>query len=269
MSTKNELKEGTPAPSGNILSQNDLLRTIAGRWPEIKADLEAGLDLAAQAFLQTSRYQQQVYNENTIHHDLARIQLRHSLEELCRKETGWKNKVQFDPLLSGKVVRPYLFQRRYEQLIISSLRRVETQGARDRKLVAMEVLHYTTFDQVLMVDGLPVVIELKLSTTRHRRGTVRKPVVHRSRGGLDDGLRKERVQYVLAPVQQYFTAQKGSPDCGYLLILYPEMIRRESKVQQEFRESGGLIVPWYADRAAYRQEVQQMVEKYKLLPKMS
>lgn len=248
-----------------MFSHNELIRTLASCLPESKPNW----DSLANKFMQTLRYKREMYNEHTLHHDLARIHLRNSLEELCRNE-----KVELDPLPAGASAGNYHFNSLYGQTLIWRPKQVQKQVTKRRRgriwkatETATELFHYTTLDEVLVVDGLPVIVELKLSGTSHRRGKLCKAATALNQRGAEEGARLERLKYILAPVQRYFTESRKISDCGYLLIVYPEMINKDSLTQQKFREAGGLITLWYADRQQYLQEVQQVAEKYQLLPK--
>ena len=179
---------------------------------------------------------------------VSEIHIRERLEWMARSYEG---RVVLDPIQPGEYTPNFFFRRRYDTL----------------EVLDKDGLIYSEIDGLMRVNALPVLVEVKLTGRRRRspteslgrskrgaqmRRTIMNDHITRpSSFGLRHAMSSERVNYLCAPISEYF----HQDSCGYVLVIPPECISPDSPVQRDFIKRNGLLVPFYADRFTYRQEV--------------
>lgn len=205
-----------------MLAQNELLLLITSQLalrPPDKADL-------VSRFKSSQWYADRNYSPDNLFSLLSELHLRSSLEKICASFLG---RVVFDPIHDGESTLNYVFRHRYGTL------HVLDKSGND----------YTEIDQLLIVDGIPVIFEIKLTPRKNKGGTTPND------RGINYLMTDRHIDHILAPLTEYFKTDK----IGYVLIVYPSLINEGSSTQIRFLEQNGILVPFYADRMRYRTEV--------------
>jgi len=129
--------------------------------------------------------------------------------------------------------------------------------------------YFTEYDEFAIVDSLPTIFEIKIGKYVTYGNVVREKGNEELRTNLDTisahmgaryAMDKGRISYITRPVRKYFHIDS----CGYVLIIPKDQIRPRSMVQKEFRERGGILVPFYTDRKTYEKEVREVQESFGL-----
>lgn len=171
---------------------------------------------------------------------LSEIHVRLTLEEASRSLEG---SVQFDPITPNTVTAKFHFRQGY-----------------GRRGVVVRNRHtgedHSDLDEVLVVDGLPVLWEIKLSAWR-RGGKNKNPSTH----GISWAMREERLPTITAPLREYFRTQK----VGYVVVLPSGEEQRDSIILQRFADLGGIITPLYTTRENFKREAMKMLNAYSLI----
>ena len=119
-----------------------------------------------------------------------------------------------------------------------------------------------TYNKLISVDGEPVVLDIKLTKwklakpkVRERDGVTSKTV------GLNWFLKKEMYGERLEPIRDYF-----NHDIGYVVVVPSDEFNKctNTDVFRDFYDDGGLVVPFYADRAGFKHEVARKVKDFRL-----
>lgn len=169
----------------------------------------------------------------------AEFRLRAQLEEIC---APFGARIVFDPIEPHTHTGRYLFRPSNHNIAVYKLKTGET---------------LCEYDQVLLVDDVPVVFELKLardkngSGKRGRNGRAHRLAHHLSPSG---------VRRLIAPVQEYF----GQEACGLVYITYDENIKPDSAPQQRFLGRNGLLVPYPRHRDEHFQDMAHVILKHGL-----
>jgi hypothetical protein len=158
------------------------------------------------------------------------------LEDIC---TFFGDRVRYSPIQPGESTENYSFQRR---------------RGRQTVVVGPNGEDYSDLDYLLVADGLPVLFEVKIK--KYRAGSNRRKAGTR---GVVHAMKPERVDYLLAPLREYF-----GTDCGYVLIVSNDQIARRSTVQRAFKEQNGILVPYYTDRTTLSMDVSRVAVWYDL-----
>ncbi len=251
-----------------MLTKNPLLEELCARFAREPFDWQKVIE----GFKATELYQISGYNENTLANELARVHLFKFLVREIMKDYQHLHRELTQKSLSPR----YEFYRKHGVLTFHE------RGRKDEE--------YGTLDEVLRVDGLPVLWTLKLSTSARRSSGRTKlgrqlengrtlPPRERPFGlGYNQILREENVRQIIAPISDYYSHESrggqesissggSSGSCGYVVVLYPDVISSESPLQQQFREQNGIIVPWTMPSKEYRDKVAAIAMPFQLLPK--
>lgn len=89
---------------------------------------------------------------------------------------------------------------------------------------------HAEYDALIEVDGLPVVVETKISN-RSRRGETGH--------GIDTALSNKQIDRRFAPLREFY----GHEGFGYVVVTTKERVVFESPFQDAFRNKGGRLVP--------------------------
>lgn len=251
-----------------MLTKNPLLEELCARFAQEQFDWQKVIEW----FKATELYPIGGYHENTLANELARV---HLYQFLIRSISNDRAHLQRE-FIQNSFSPHYEFYRKHGVLTIHE------RGRQDEE--------YGTLDEVVRVDGLPVLWTLKLSTSARRSSGKTKlgrqlenerilPPRERPFGlGYNQILREENGKQIIAPILDYYSQEKkegkesissGNPvgSCGYAVVLYPDVISPKSTIQQQFREQNGIIVPWTMPSKEYREKVAAIAVQHQLLPK--
>ncbi len=174
----------------------------------------------------------------------------HILQESIR----FPERIQMSPIPDG--ARTKRFQFRYDGGELKVMSRGH-QG--------VPCLQVTGYDLVALFDGIPVMFEVKISKRYRGRGRLRKDGGNnKSAPGSTLGVAglmtsRERIEERLSPIRDYFQ----TADCGYAIVIALNQVKDDLLEQQEFRQDGGIIVPFYTDGRTFRnQDAQGIIENY-------
>jgi hypothetical protein len=193
-------------------------------------------DKLVPKFKESEIYRKGKYSGGDLPSLFSELGLRQNLEEICAENSS----VKFDAIKDGNAGEYYFI----------------TKDWRTHVLKAGE--SYGEIDQLAVIEGVPVLFEVKLISSRYTKGRRRKS--SKSGNGINFHLRDENVSHAIAPVKKYF----GTDDVGYVFIFYPALVSMGSTVQRRFAKQNGVILPFYADRLKYMLEVLRVKSKYKL-----
>jgi len=98
------------------------------------------------------------------------------------------------------------------------------------------------YNTVVYVGGIPIVFDVSLN----------------GNGGMNP-LRRDRVNLVIRPMMEFF----NTDNVGYVVIKPRDLIGYD-RPHEEFKESGGLLVPMLYDRRTYLNRVAQAARKHGL-----
>ena len=228
-----------------MLAQNDLLVTIAQQLSERPI-----LSEVVQGFRETELYKTGSYDDNNLPTYLSEIILRILLK---KASAGLEDRIVFNPIPNGRRADGYTF------------RHLPFKGKLG--IFLGDGTSYTEVDEVLLVDGLASVFEIRIanyySKKRYSTGSKRRPWdrENRPRGsmGVKHALKMERINHLLRPFVTYFRS-----NCGYVFVIGKEQFRQDiSTTQLEFARHGGILVPFYTDVRTYREiEVPRIRQEY-------
>lgn len=218
-----------------VLVANDAIRFVAENiglmtpdWPPI-----------LNRFLQSETFYRRNYDNTALASSLSVLWAKWAIVELC---DGAGITLLSDPIPQGAHTPSFRFFHDLDgRLIVVDGRTGDT---------------LTDIDALFFIDDVPLLVEVKLDSSRTRAGVSGTHL----RGGLDRALRVEYVGYATAPIREYFNGR-----CGYLVVLLPEQIRPESTVQQRFRDAGGFLAPFYTNKPQYLLDLCRLTDEYPLL----
>ena len=168
---------------------------------------------------------------------LSELWLRTRLEELAQ---NYRWRIINQPIVSGASTKHYIFGDCFSGL---SVRR-----KRDGKIRSQ-------LDALALIDGLPVLFEIKLCGYRLNGSC------YRAHGSVVRNMRDERADFLSRPIREFF----GTYRTGYVLVLSNDQIKDNSPIQEDFKGRGGLLVPFYIDKDSFRRfEVPALFREYDL-----
>lgn len=172
---------------------------------------------------------------------LAEFHLRVSLEDICT-ELGAQSRVVFDALRPGLRSKNFKFCTDKTGLLYA------TRIATGR--------NYSEMDEVMLIDNVPTLFEIRIKNGKNKGR--KNGNGHR---GHAYNMREQRVNYLLAPLKDYFKTEKAS----FVFIIPPDQITDESTVQMKFKERGGILIPFYTERHAYKEDVKHIAQYMKVI----
>ncbi|MBI4095512.1 MAG: hypothetical protein HY438_01475 [DPANN group archaeon] len=225
-----------------MLAQNPLLleitKELAGRTPDEARTLAC--------------YQRLPRGGNTTDFvsEWAEALVRANLEEICAK---FASRVQFDTIAPGAFAREFIFERRVGKNLVVSKFQDEVISRKGYRRSA----DYSDIDELLLVDGLPVLFEIKASEKSYEFKYGRPP----NKSSVKLAMRSERISYLLKPIREFFHIT----DCAYVLVVTKDFHRVEtSPLQASFVQGNGIIVPLHATRDELRTEAADVKQRYGL-----
>lgn len=225
-----------------MLAQNDLLREItnelAGRKPDEARTLACYHRLPRGG------------NTTDFVSEWAEAVVRANLEEICAKFAG-TGRAQFDTIAPGSFAGEFIFERRVGKNLVVSKFQEKVIGRGGYRRYA----DYSDIDELLLVDSLPVLFEVKASGKSYEFKYGWPP----NKSYVNLAMRPERIKYLLAPIATFFHVQ----DCAYVLVVTKDFYRTEtSPLQADFVKRGGIIVPLHATQDELRIEAARVKESY-------
>lgn len=218
-----------------VLTTNDAISFIAANIRLVAPEWKPILN----RFLLTPAFARRKYDEGALASRLSELWAAWAIEELC---DGTGITFVTDPIRQGLQTPNFWFFRDPEGHLVVSDR---TTGD-----TLMDI------DALFVIDDVPLLVEVKLDSSRSRAGVSGSP----HRRGIDRFLRVDHIAQTTAPIREYFDAP-----CAYLVILAPEQIRPDSLVQQRFLAAGGLIAPFYTNKPQYLLDLGRLTDAYPYL----
>jgi len=249
-----------------MLTHTELLRTITSQLNSRPVDWDEVLD----RFKRHPLIGQRTIGTNLLSETLSKIHLRVSLEQIC---APFSDLVNFDPIADGSNTDNYVFRHQHGRLAV-----YRSDGS-----------IYTVLDQLLLVDGLPVLFNMRTGSysaagsssytyQKRRQRESKQPGTkfkrefalvpdselpessHKARRRKSNittySMRDERINFLLDPVLEYCNIDSA----GYVLIVFRDYYKPSSPLQQAFRGKNGLLLPFSYTRDAYRQTVARFAE---------
>ncbi len=171
---------------------------------------------------------------------LAEKIVQHSLEEVCGE---YGSRVVFPEIPEGAETEHFqFFQGRFRRL---ACRRKETGNI------------VGDYDCLLVADGLPTLVEVKLINTDRGEGSAKRRSGFGT-NGLHVVLSDEYISHIMEPLQEYFSTEK----VGYVIVALPERANRVSELKTRFREQGGLLIPFYTSRQQYQEQTLPLLQPW-------
>jgi hypothetical protein len=214
---------------------NDVLDRVVERLAQHQPDWGY---LSNVTKLSSFRNKKEINRDNLLSH-LSEFHLKHFLKH-CHGEGDLLNS---RPLSLGKDKGGYVFRQDGDHICCHK---------------SSENDAYAEYDKVVLCDRLPVCFEMSL-TTKKRGWRPSKKGNRRVPRGLSQLLGNE--EYLLnrtAPIDAHFSTKNQ----GYVVVVYPSMINPDAPSQQQFDEWGGHLVPFYADRDQYVEDVTRFAKDY-------
>ncbi|MEK6835408.1 MAG: hypothetical protein AABX55_00080 [Nanoarchaeota archaeon] len=220
-----------------MLTKNQLLCEICEIFPNFKPNW----DEIVERFKNIRMNRKGDFSFNTLASYLAESYVRLTLEEIC---TQYEGRIFIDQIPNGASKSGYTYH--YSDVGHTGL------------IVSKNNIYHCEIDELLLVDGLPVLVEVKVG--RYRFPDVINTMI------------EYRINQISNPIKQYFETDR----CGYMLvipsdqIISDENILKDKKVtfrrfiQKEFREKNGVLVPFYTTRKIFRREVRKIEKDYSL-----
>lgn len=224
------------------------LETICQELHEIPPDWEK----IKNRFYQTHdrKKRKKVFYLNQLVQRFSEIHLDISLEMVAEKEPGCNISFGFEENVEGK---KYQLIRKPSGRVFA----IWEEGEKEYE-----------YDQLILVDGQPVIFEMKVR--KWNTGKTRKRML----GGVQtiekgscvkNQLRADFYNPKLNPARQYFDME-----VGYVIVLpnnqYNKVLQsmNDPIVNQFFRKKG-ILVPLYTNRQSFRKEVREKAEEYHLI----
>ena len=233
-----------------MIHKNDLLVKITGELAEAKPDWAYLREWNSQKLLEIS----EELDSNVVS-SVSERHVQQSLEKICSE---LKDRALINPIRPGQI-GGYTFKR-----------------PKNKNVYVQKGRHvYSEMDALIVVDSLPVLFEVKLSTSETKsatasmgwkngfvkkhtaaNGKVRKP----GSLGVNYAMTEQRIDYLLHPIREYF----GQEECGYVLVILPEMIKPGSDTLKNFINSNGIVVPFYTSRSAFIEDIKSELSPPKM-----
>ncbi len=192
-----------------MFEQNDLLNEIT----EQLGCKEPCYESATELLRESMRFRR---NQGELPGILAEYITRANLEDIC---SLYGDRVVFDP------VQPVL-RSSWSFIYRDNLVVFKEQG----------LYPFTEYDQVLLIDKLPVVIEVKTGCGMK----------------INSILEIGRLEHWLQPLKDYFESR-----LGMVMVLPKDFTRMKSKAMDRFIKNKGIVVPFYSDSEGYRRGMEK------------
>ncbi len=161
---------------------------------------------------------------------LAEFHVRSALSDIC---SDLSDRANFYPIDDGSKTHNFKFDYTGDNIIV-------------KRSGTDEV--YAEIDALLTLDGLPVIVEVKVRNRRSGQNG------HRIRHELQPPAYSRKTE----PICEYF----GIKHVGLVMVIPQSVICAGSPVQQSFKADGGKIVPFYASPHDFRTEIKRVRKNY-------
>lgn len=101
-------------------------------------------------------------------------------------------------------------------------------------------------DALTVVDNTPFLWEVKLTHCKTSSTSTR---------GFHDAIDINRLDLILQPLREYFNRP-----CGFVIVLYPEVITLGDRYLRNLRNNGGIVVPFFTTREKFTAQVKGLAE---------
>ncbi len=126
------------------------------------------------------------------------------------------------------------------------------------------------YDQIIMVNNVPTVLEIKIrqwNTGKNRKRKQEDGTYTLEKDScVKNNLRSEIYNKKLEPVQKLF-----GRDIGYIMVIskdqYPFVFNHSETIVNQFIQDNGRLVPFYTDRLTFRDHVREKVKEFGYLLK--
>ena len=207
-----------------MLKSNELLENICNRLANLTPNWKGTMEKMKEE--RPNMCSKDIFLSERSSH-ISEVYLQVSLAKICKR----MKRVDLHPIPDGASTVNYNFQYRNGRLVVDN---------KDGK-------SHTDYDGLIKVDDLPVIFEVKISH------------LFSSRRGTNRVLRLDRINHVALPVQEFFKTE----DFGYVAVISKENVR-DSLLEREFKENGGILIPFFWSSDAFRDKIKQYAKKYKL-----
>ncbi len=169
---------------------------------------------------------------------LAEIHVGHVIEKAANIDPALKDRIIRDPVVDGDETANYLFKQNQQGMLVCWKKR----GPYGKPEQVAE------YDHLLMINFLPVVIEVKTSNAPHSTAS--------KKGSLAQALTQESIIKKLRPLQERLSTDRFA----YVMVVNQELINPNSHFQQQFTRSGGLIVPLATPHAEFTEAAAEKLQ---------
>lgn len=226
-----------------MLAKNEVLENMTIKLSRVKPDWLKIIQRFKQRPHKITNY-----DEGQFRAMLSEVHLRLSLEDICK---NYPDITILDPIKYKKDNSHETYRTESYKFIKSNFGKVEIK--------VNENFNYCEYDQLMLVDELPIIFEVRLSMNKFKEHKKQK---HKgfSNKGLNFAMCLERIKHLTEPLRELYR----NNNFGYVLIVYPSIIKRDSISQQHFRDNNGILIPFYADRESFILDINQARNSYKI-----
>jgi hypothetical protein len=109
------------------------------------------------------------------------------------------------------------------------------------------------YDALFVADGLPTIVESKLKGAPSKGCQRVNSIINKDRNKL------------FHPLKEYFGKSPAlyAGKFGFIIVTYPANLNPKAPVHHKFREDNGLLVPFYADRDKFYDDVLRILPRLK------
>ena len=179
----------------------------------------------------------------------SEIHLDVCLEKIVKRHSDLN--IRFNPVREASETRDFVLGYDKDGRLNANYRNRDTEA-------------FYEYDQLLDINGLPVIFEIKLTcwtkASKMKRKTVEGKEVMVIGTAIRNYLKPEVYYKRLDPIFQYFECEPG------MVMIIPkdifhnkEAMAPKGSYYKEFKRKSGVIVPFYTDRKSYRDQVVKAV----------
>lgn len=217
--------------------RHQLLDVLTQRIPRQEPDWKSVADQFRNSLLGRERN----YSGHVLAARFSELAIRKSLMSFQRE---YPVEVKYKPIPQGSFTRHFHFSYRDGELYVrrANYRREGSPLIGDWPL--------TGIDALIAINQCPVVFECKAVGLRSKHHVTREVLEPRC------------VRKKLTPVREYFQEQGKTSECGYALVVFPELANLDEFTT--FKERGGVVIPFWMKRDVFRQSIYDAAKEYDL-----
>lgn len=242
-----------------VINQNDLEEDVAedmaGLWPTEELGNKELENKIVEGFRKTAAYQRGNYNLGNLMQYLPNLWLRYVLEIMQEK---YQRRIIISQMPEDEQTKPFSSDDRDGLWIVKA----------DGK-------DYSKINRVAMIDGLPVLFDIRIGRFKERRNKRRrggngtssrkKYSTSASSRGVSYALRGEAVNHVIEPVSRYASMVGcNGTKCGYVLFIADGKRTKRSAVVRKFRGRNGILRLLPRDREGAREDIERICRENKI-----